>query len=120
MGWETCWQSKGCSQVHGPEGEQAVPLLPVSLPLKPDTVGQSSRKKYIPTFIFVIKNSFWYCFKNRVKVAAAAKGRMWPSSKLFVGGGTPCLRVPELREGVLHGRTGTEGCFAGSGRKFMW
>lgn len=28
--WETRWESEGCSRVHSPRGEQAVPL-PVSL-----------------------------------------------------------------------------------------
>lgn len=61
MRWETRWGSEGCWRVHGPEGERAVPL-PVSLLLKPNRVGQSTRKKIIATFVFITKNSFWYCF----------------------------------------------------------
>lgn len=51
-GWELplllvrdCWHSEGCSWVHSPRAEQAVPL-PVSLLLEPNMVGQGSRKKY--------------------------------------------------------------------------
>lgn len=61
-----CWDSKGCSWVHSPMAEQAVPL-PVSLLLEPNMVGQSSRKKNTLTFICVTTNSCWYCFKNGIK-----------------------------------------------------
>lgn len=43
-----CWDSEGCSWAHGP---RAVPL-PVSLVLKPNMVGQSSRKKILPSLFF--------------------------------------------------------------------